>query len=56
MSTLHGPYFDRMVKNASSRFLDLVIIGERIENCLKNGKIHSIVVVLNGSKKPYSRF
>lgn len=56
MSTLHGPYFDRMVRSASSRFLDLVIIGERIENFLKNGKIQSIFVVSNGSKKPYSRF
>lgn len=35
MSTLQGPYLDRMVGSASSGFSNLVAIGERIENCLK---------------------
>lgn len=39
MDTQQGPYFEMMIGNASSSFSDQVIIGERIENNLKRGKI-----------------
>src|SRR3954465_9407637 len=39
MSTLQGPYYDKMIRSISSGFSDLVVIGERIENGIKNGKI-----------------
>ena len=38
-NTLPGPYYDKMVGSVSAGFSDLVKIGERIENGLKNGKI-----------------
>lgn len=56
MSTLQGPYLDMMVRRASSGFLDLVVVGEQIENCLKNGKIQGAAVVFNEAKKPYYKF
>src|SRR3954468_21602066 len=34
-----GPYYDKMVGSISSGFSDLVVIGERIEDGIKNGKI-----------------
>ncbi|XP_050878801.1 uncharacterized protein LOC127082617 [Lathyrus oleraceus] len=39
MGTLQGPYYKKMTDSISTRFADLVIIGERIENGLKNSKI-----------------
>ena len=38
-NTLPGPYYDKMIGSVSTGFSDLVKIGERIENGLKNGKI-----------------
>lgn len=56
MGTLQGAYLDKMVGGASSGFLDLVITGERIENCLKNGKIQTALGTYVGAKKPYLRY
>ena len=42
MSTLHGQYYEKNLGSMLTRFSDLVIIGERIENDIKNGKIQSI--------------
>lgn len=56
MSTLQGPYLDRMVGSASAGFSDLVVAGEHIENCLKSGKIQGAVVASNGAKNSYSGF
>ena len=39
MGTLQGLYYDKMVGSITSRFSDLVTIGERIETGLKSGKI-----------------
>lgn len=39
MSTLQGPYYDRMVGSTSVGFSELVMAGERIEAGLKMGKI-----------------
>lgn len=39
IGTLQGQYYKRMLGNVSLEFSDLVIIGEQIEDGLKNGKI-----------------
>jgi hypothetical protein len=39
MGTLQGPYYERMIGSVSSSFADMVVIGERIEEGLKSGKI-----------------
>lgn len=39
MGTLQEPYYNKMIGRISTGFVDLVIIGERIENGLKSGKI-----------------
>lgn len=57
MSTLQGPYLDRMVGSASSGFADLVVVSERIENCLKRGKIQGITATTtSGGKKSFVGF
>ncbi|XP_050897052.1 uncharacterized protein LOC127103854 [Lathyrus oleraceus] len=42
MSTLQSLYYENMVSSLSSNFVDIVTIGERIENGLKIGKIASV--------------
>lgn len=49
ISTLQCLYLDMMVVIASSGFLDLVVMEEKIENCRKNGKIQGAIIV---SKNP----
>lgn len=39
MFTLQGRYYKKMIRSVLIGFTDLVIIGERIENALKSGKI-----------------
>lgn len=39
MGTLQGPYYIKMTGSVSTRLVDLVIVGEIIENSLKSGKI-----------------
>ncbi|XP_047172662.1 uncharacterized protein LOC124840622, partial [Vigna umbellata] len=39
VSTLQPPFYEHMIGNVSSNFADIIIIGERIEIGLKNGKI-----------------
>lgn len=39
MGTLQGLYYDRMMGSTSTGFSELVMAGERIESCLKMGKI-----------------
>ena len=39
MSTLKSPFYEHMLGSVSSNFVDIVIIGERIELGLKTGKI-----------------
>src|SRR4051812_30754657 len=53
MSTLQGPYYDKMVGSISSRFSELVVIGERIENGIKNGKIQGAPSGSYHTKKSY---
>lgn len=39
IGVLQGPYYKKMIGSVSTGFADLVIIGEQIENGMKNGKI-----------------
>lgn len=56
MGTLQGTYFEKMVVSMSSNFLDIVTLGELIENRLKTGKILGTASNHTGSKKPQSSF
>lgn len=56
MHTLKGPYLDRMIVSATSGFSDLVIVGERIENFLKIGKIQDTTTAASRAKKFHSGF
>lgn len=56
MGTLQGPYLEKLIGSTSVGFSDLVITGERIKNCLKNGKTQSVAGPSNGEKKPYVGF
>src|SRR4051812_5531649 len=53
MSTLQGPYYDKMVGCTSSGFSDMVVIGERIEDGIKNGKIQGAPSGSYHTKKSY---
>ena len=39
LNTLKAPYYDRMIRNSNTNFLDVVSVGEMIENGVKLGKI-----------------
>ncbi|XP_058722550.1 uncharacterized protein LOC131594434 [Vicia villosa] len=52
MGTFQGPYYDKMVGSLSSGFSDLVVIGERIENWIKNGNIQGASSGSYHSKRP----
>ncbi|XP_014499251.2 uncharacterized protein LOC106760315 [Vigna radiata var. radiata] len=52
VNTLQPPFYEHMVGNVSSNFADIVIIGERIEIGLKNGKIGGSPSAIANSKKP----
>ena len=45
-----------LLGSSSSSFSDLVVAGEQIENCLKNGKNQDVVIVSNRAKKLYFVF
>jgi len=52
VSTLQPPFYEHMVGNVSSIFADIIIIGERIEIGLKNGKVAYSPVTTITPKKP----
>lgn len=59
MSTLQGPFYDRMIGSTSTGFSDLVMAGERIEIGLKMGKIQSTSSSSSNSgaiKKPFGGY
>jgi len=51
MSTLHSPFYEHMLGSVSSNFVDIVIIGERIELGLKPGKIAQGLSATSTGKK-----
>lgn len=53
IGNLQGPYLDRMVRSTSLVFFDLVLVGERIENMIKMGKIQNSTSASGASKKPF---
>ena len=54
MSTLQGPYYEKMIGSISSGFADIVLIGERIEEGLKSGKIQGDFNNHVGAKKSFN--
>ncbi|XP_050878605.1 uncharacterized protein LOC127082411 [Lathyrus oleraceus] len=56
VDTLQGLYFVKIIGSTTSGFSDLVIIGERIENGMKIGKIQDMTAAASGAKKPHSGF
>ena len=39
MGTLTGPFFNHLIGSSSSGLTELILIGERVESCIKSGKI-----------------
>jgi len=55
IDTLQPPFYEHMIGSVSANFADIVIIGERIELGLKNGKIaHGSSVVANPKKHGFN--
>jgi len=52
VNTLQSPFYEHVLGNVSSNFTDIIIIGERIEIGLKNGKIAYGMFAAATSKKP----
>jgi len=54
VNTLQPPFYEHMIGNwnISSNFVDIIIIGERIETGLKNGKIAYGPPAAANTKKP----
>lgn len=50
MGTLTGPYYTYLLGCASSGFTELILIGERVENGIRSGKIQNAST--SGAKKP----
>ena len=53
IGNLQGPYLDRMAGSTSSNFSNMVLVGERIENLIKIGKIQNSASTSSETKKPY---
>lgn len=53
MGNLQGSFFDRMVGSTSSSFFNLVLVGERIENIIKMGKIQNSTSTSGMVKRPF---
>lgn len=56
MGTLQRPSLEKLIGSTSVGFSYLVVAGERIDNCLINGKNQSASGQSNGAKKPYLGF
>jgi len=51
VNMLQPPFYEHMVGNVSSNFADIIIIGDRIEIGLKNGKIAYSLLAATTPKK-----
>lgn len=56
IGTLQGSYQEKLIGSTSIGFSYLVVARERIENCLKSGKVQSVTGPSNWTKKPYIGF
>lgn len=54
MSTLKGQYYRKLISSVTSSFSDLVIVGERVEEGLKSGKIPEGSETQTGAKNPFN--
>ncbi|XP_061344611.1 uncharacterized protein LOC133290532, partial [Gastrolobium bilobum] len=52
IDTLQSSFYDRMIGSVSSNFSDIVIIGERVENGIRSGKITPNSMEAVNMKKP----
>ncbi|XP_017423680.1 uncharacterized protein LOC108332894 [Vigna angularis] len=58
LNTLQPPFYEHMISSVSSSFADIVVIGERVEGGIRNGKIAlgpQLVASLNESNRPIER-
>lgn len=53
MGTLQGLYYEKMIDNYSTNFIDMVTIGEYVDNGLKSGKIADTTAQQTTNKKPH---
>ncbi|XP_050910073.1 uncharacterized protein LOC127123946 [Lathyrus oleraceus] len=56
MGTLQGQYYERLISSVSTGFYDMVIVGERVEEGLKSGKIQGGSSSQPILKKPFNGF
>ncbi|XP_027347973.1 uncharacterized protein LOC113859382 [Abrus precatorius] len=52
IDTLQSPFYNRMIRSVSSNFSNIVIIGERVENGMRTGKIPNSFIGMTNTKKP----
>ncbi|RDX98473.1 hypothetical protein CR513_18593, partial [Mucuna pruriens] len=53
---IQSPFYDKMIGNVSSNFSNLVIIGERVEMGMRNGKIAQVETTTNTNKSPITAY
>ncbi|CAK8562863.1 unnamed protein product [Lathyrus sativus] len=56
MGTLQGQYYEKLIGSVSAGFSDLVIVGERIEEGLKSGKIPGGSNSQASAKRPFNGY
>src|ERR1051325_11175622 len=56
MDTLSPFYWEKMIGSVSSRFKDLVTIGQRLEEGIKRGKVFVAGESSSGAKKSFGNF
>ena len=56
MDTLSPFFWEKMIGSVSSSFTDLVTIGQRLEEGIKNGKVSKAAESSNGAKKYLGNF
>ncbi|RDX60684.1 hypothetical protein CR513_61155, partial [Mucuna pruriens] len=54
IDTLPSPYYDKVVRNVASNFMELVVVGERIELGIRRGKFAQASNNAGFAKKPTS--
>src|SRR3954470_7211099 len=52
MGTLTGPFYSHLLGSSSSRFTELILTGERVENGIRSGKIQ-VGSASGTTRKPY---
>ena len=54
LGTLSGPFFNHLIGSSSTGFIELILIGERVEAGIKSGKIQKDASS-SAVRKPYFR-